>query len=164
MLEVFLSSSRRDNSIRAHNDKRVINRRVICKSFTCCLPEEREISSIILTRSLMATAVASSISSTTSRRLHYQSQLSNASTSSHLPNGDTSHSNESLSFSRIHGNPLITIVYSKTSLSQGILIREISKNFIWHCACVYTLGRSKSSYVLLEKRRKKRIGEKMICK
>lgn len=75
----------------------------------------------------MTIAVASSMSSVATRRLHYQSQISNTS-GLNLSNGDTSHANESFSFSHTSGNPLITIVYSKGSLSQGILIIEMNKN------------------------------------
>jgi hypothetical protein len=75
----------------------------------------------------MTVAVASSMSTATARRLHYQSQITNTS-GQNLSNSDASHINESFSFSHTSGNPLITIVYSKGSLSQGILIIEVNTN------------------------------------
>ncbi|CAF0857821.1 unnamed protein product [Rotaria sordida] len=67
-----------------------------------------------------ATALASSISSTTGRRLHYQSQISNTSLSlnQNFSIGEPSNLNESFSSSTIPINPLVTIVYSNASLLQ----------------------------------------------
>jgi len=68
------------------------------------------------------TAVASSMSSTAARRLHYQSQIPNGSHSLNqtFSPGDTLNLNDSFSASTISINPLVTIVYSNTSLSQGM--------------------------------------------
>jgi hypothetical protein len=72
-----------------------------------------------------ATAIASSISSATTRRLHYQSQISNGSLAlNHSPSfsvGEPTNLNDSFSSPSISINPLITIVYSNSSLSQGML-------------------------------------------
>jgi hypothetical protein len=71
-----------------------------------------------------ATAVASSMSSTPARRLHYQqSQLSNGSYSlnQNFAAGEILNLNDSLSLPTISINPLVTIVYSNTTLSQGML-------------------------------------------
>jgi hypothetical protein len=70
-----------------------------------------------------ATAVASSISSTATRRLHYQSQTSNSSLLLNQSNaaGETTHQKESFSTPTMSINPLVTIIYSNSSLSQGML-------------------------------------------
>jgi len=70
-----------------------------------------------------ATAVASSMSSIPARRLHYQSQISNGSYSlnQNFASGEILNLNDSLSLPTISINPLVTIVYSNTTLSQGML-------------------------------------------
>lgn len=69
-----------------------------------------------------ATAIANSLPSVATRRLHYQSQLSNASNSLNqsFNNGDINNLNDSFSTSTISINPLVTIVYSKGVLSPGM--------------------------------------------
>jgi len=68
---------------------------------------------------LMASVISRSISSPSTRRVHYQSQISNASLSlsQSFSAVDLSNMNESF----IYPNPLVTIVYSTTSSSKGML-------------------------------------------
>ncbi|CAF2507166.1 unnamed protein product [Rotaria sp. Silwood2] len=68
----------------------------------------------------MASALASSVSSTAARRLHYQSQISNTSLppNQHFSIGEPSNLTDSFSSSSIPINPLVTIVYSNASLLQ----------------------------------------------
>jgi len=63
--------------------------------------------------------MASATSSPPARRVHYQSQISNASLSlsQSFPAVDLSNMNESF----IYPNPLVTIVYSTTASSKGML-------------------------------------------
>ncbi len=70
-----------------------------------------------------ATAVASSISSGATRRLHYQSQTSNSSLLLNQSNaaGEITHQKESFSTPTMSINPLVTIIYSTSSLSHGML-------------------------------------------
>lgn len=75
----------------------------------------------------MTIAAASTMSSAATRRLHYQTQQAHVSTQN-LSMGDTSHTNDSFSLSHTSGNPLITIIYTKGSLSQGMLIIRMSQN------------------------------------
>jgi hypothetical protein len=72
---------------------------------------------------LMASVISRSISSPSTRRVHYQSQISNASFSlsqSFSPN-EFSNINEPFSSSFVYSNPLVTVIYSTTSLSKGML-------------------------------------------
>jgi hypothetical protein len=70
-----------------------------------------------------ATAMTNSISSTTARRLHYQSQTSNASTSLNqsFTAVDQTNLNDTFPPPSITINPLVIIVYSNASLLQGML-------------------------------------------
>ncbi len=62
------------------------------------------------------------VSTSSTRRVHYQPQISNASVSLNQTFSmiDSSNLNESFP-SFIYTNPLVTIIYSSTSLSKGML-------------------------------------------
>lgn len=135
----------------------------------------------------MASAIASSMSSAATRRLHYQAQISNASNSLNqsFSGGEQMNLNDSFSASTISINPLVTIVYSNGALSQGMLWIIVKNSSPIICLCIHA---SKQQIhllsLLLEYRRKwknieshallmrrkagirenKRVRKKMICK
>jgi len=67
----------------------------------------------------MASAISRSISSPSARRVHYQSQISNASLSLSQTFSSIELSNMNEAF--IYPNLLVTIIYSTTSSSKGML-------------------------------------------
>jgi hypothetical protein len=70
----------------------------------------------------MSSAVSRSVSSPSARRVHYQAQMSNASLSLSQSFSMTDPSNLSESIpSYIYTNPLVTVIYSSTSSSKGML-------------------------------------------
>lgn len=72
---------------------------------------------------LMASSVSRSISSGSTRHVHYQSQISNASLSlsQTFSAAELSNLNESHSSLLQNSNPLVTIIYSTMSLTIGML-------------------------------------------